>query len=128
MPPRLSVVERAAADSARVGGLRFGEWGGKMSALLLHRHLHLYHHVTTSVGGKPKNRRKSTRLETHLMNKANSCPSSGQVKDKGSHPYFSQQHFYTLDQDLLLITILIDAQASTEHGYINIWDSPVAQW
>ena len=62
------------------------------------------------------------------MNEANSCFSSGQVKDKGSHPYFSQQRFYTLDQDLLLITILIETPASIEHGYINIWASTVAQW
>lgn len=98
-----------------------------MSALLLRRHHHLSpcRHLSR---WKAREQKENSRLRTHLMNGANSWTSSGQVKDKGSHPYFSQQHFYTLDQDLLLITVLIAAQASIEHGYINIWASPVAQW
>lgn len=81
MFPRLNIVKRTAADSARVGGLRFREWEGRHCTAIIIC-ITLAPHQKVEI---PENRKESSRLETELMNEANLCNYlSGQGKDKGS--------------------------------------------
>lgn len=102
MSPRLTIVRRAAAESARVGGLRCREQVGRHQQCYCTAVIICFTISPHQKMESPENRKKSSGREADLMNEANLCSySSGQGKNKGSHPYFSQQCFYTLDQCLL---------------------------
>lgn len=78
MFPRLTIVKRAAADSARAGGLKHREWLGSIDTdpalSLSHQKVEI-----------PENEQRSSRLEADLIDKTKFCDYLwGRVRIKGA--------------------------------------------